>query len=336
MPFLPGLELCRRFHDDVVAPILERRFPGLRYAAGRLDTGSDVLGFDTPRSTDHDWGPRLQVFVPAGAPDLSRVLDAELPAEYLGWPVTFPEGRHRVAVYRVETWFAGALGFDPLAVTPFDWLATPTQRLAEATGGAVYRDDLGALTAARSALAWYPDDVWRYVLACQFQRLDQDEHLVGRCAEVGDDLGSRVLAARIVRELMRLCLLLDRRWPPYAKWLGSAYAALPDVPDVGAALAAGDWPAREEHLCHGYEAVARRVNATGLAEPVDPTVRGFHDRPYRVLGAARFVDAVRSAITDPWLRGLPLVGAIDQYVDSTDVLCHPDRYRAVARGLLLS
>ena len=55
---------------------------------------------------------------------------------------------------------------------------------------------------------------------------------------------------------MRLGLLLHRRWPPYDKWLGSVFAALPDA--------------------------------------------------------------------------RPLVGAVDQYVDSVDVLTHPDRARRVA------
>lgn len=43
-PVPSGRELARLFHDDVVAPWLARAMPGLRYAAGRLGSGSDVLG----------------------------------------------------------------------------------------------------------------------------------------------------------------------------------------------------------------------------------------------------------------------------------------------------
>jgi hypothetical protein len=39
-----------------------------------------------------------------------------------------------------------------------------------------------------------------------------------------------------------------------------------------------------------------------------------------VLGAGRFADACQEAVTDPWLRSLPLVGSVDQVSDSTDVL----------------
>ena len=53
--------------------------------------------------------------------------------------------------------------------------------------------------------------VWRHLLACQWQRISQEETFVGSCAEVGADIGSAIVAARLVWDLMRLCLLLERR-----------------------------------------------------------------------------------------------------------------------------
>ncbi len=52
--FLPGLELAQRFYQEAVQPILAMSFPMLPYGAALLGSGSDVLGFDTPMSTDHD------------------------------------------------------------------------------------------------------------------------------------------------------------------------------------------------------------------------------------------------------------------------------------------
>ena len=62
-PFIQGLELSERFYREAVAPILARRFPQLVHSAALIGPGSDVLGFDTPQSMDHDWGPRLLLFL---------------------------------------------------------------------------------------------------------------------------------------------------------------------------------------------------------------------------------------------------------------------------------
>lgn len=351
--FLPGLQLCRVLYVEAVRPLLDEALPGLRHAAARVGPGSEVLGFDTARSADHDWGPRLQVFLRPADTDrygeqISQLLALRLPKRVLGWPTHFepPDARvrvmadtdgpvaHRIEVTDVGRWSAGLLGFDGLdqPTTP-DWLATPTQVLAEITGGAVYHDGIGELTALRTRLGWYPDDVWRYVLACQWTRIGQEEPFVGRAAEAGDELGSQVTAARLARDVMRLCLLLARRYPPYGKWLGRAFGQLPAAAQVAAALraalAADNAQARQDALCDAYEKAGDWQNTTGLAENVHARRRPFHDRPYPVIGADRFAAALTARITDPWLAELPLVGAVDHITDSTDVLMRPAAARAV-------
>jgi hypothetical protein len=153
------------------------------------------------------------------------------------------------------------------------------------------------------------------------QRVDVTD-LGTRCGEVSDELGSAVVAARLVRDLMRLCLLMEQRYPPYGKWLGTAFAQCsPDlVPTLRAVLAATDWHERERHLAHAYETVAARHNELGMTEFVDPTTRPYHDRPFQVLHAERFAHALRASITDPDVVDLPPHGSVDQHVDNTDAL----------------
>lgn len=55
--FIPGLELSRRFYLEAVRPLLDEIVPGVTHSAARLGSGSEVLGFDTARSADHEWGP---------------------------------------------------------------------------------------------------------------------------------------------------------------------------------------------------------------------------------------------------------------------------------------
>lgn len=335
--FVPGLPLAREFYAACVRPLLRSQFPGLAYAAALLGPGSEVLGFDSQRSTDHDWGPRLQVFlgdvdaVRSAAP-VTAMLASRLPATFRGYPVAFPVtrepdgiARHQVQVTGLGAWLTYRLGFDPRnAVTVPDWLAVPSQRLAEFTAGDVFHDGPGELSRARGALAWYPHDVWLHLLACQWQRIGQEEAFPGRCAEAGDDLGSVIVTARLARDLMRLCLLIHRRYPPYSKWLGTAVARLPGTAgltaSLTAAISAGGWPAREQRLREAYETVAALHNELGLTPPLDPRTRPFHDRPYQVIGAERFTAALREAISDPAVRRLPPTGAVDQFIDSTDAL----------------
>ncbi len=342
--FLPGLVLSRILYEEEVRPILDEAYPGLRHAAACVGTGSEVLGFDTVRSTDHDWGPRLELFLApweaaAYGQQIRWFLAERLPKDVRGWP-TWTPADHRVIVADPGSWLAATLGCDPTAAEPatYDWLAMPQQRLAEVTGGAVFHDGLGTLSTARQRLAWYPEQVWRYLLACQWQRISQEEAFPGRCAEAGDDLGAAVVAGRLVRDLMRLCMLLERRYAPYGKWLGSAFARLPVAgrltPSLRGALAAQDQRTREGHLCDAYETVALMQNATGLTDPVDPVRRTYHRRPFLVLHAERFAHALARTLTDPVLRGMPLTGGVDQWADNTDFLARPEPVRAAGATLM--
>jgi hypothetical protein len=228
-----------------------------------------------------------------------------------------------------------------------DWLVTPTQTLAMLTGGAVFHDPDGELERRRAALRWYPDDVWRYALAAGWLRVAQQEAFVGRAGAVGDDLGSRLIAAQLVRELMRLAYLVERRWAPYPKWFGSGFAGLRLAaragPALAATLAAQDWRDREDALVTAGAEIAAATNELGLAAPVDPRPRRFHTRDIRVLSADRFTVALCAAITDAPVRALldrlgarrrdripTLPGTIDQAVDSTEILTQPQRRRRVA------
>ena len=93
-PFQPGASLCGRFYWQCVRPILDARFPELAHAAALIDSGSEVLGFDDPQSTDHHWGPRGLLFLRDDdhqryAPAIRETLAQELPFEFEGYPTSF-------------------------------------------------------------------------------------------------------------------------------------------------------------------------------------------------------------------------------------------------------
>jgi hypothetical protein len=233
-PFVPAIELNRGFYADVVAPIMTP----WRHSAALIGWGSQVLGYDTERSTDHGWGPRLTILVDGDDVDAARVaIDASLPRTYAGWPVAYgwdaTPVQHHVSVTTLEQWTTAQLGFAAHRdVTASDWLSTPQQLLLEVVRGAVYHDGLGTLTPLRAQLAYFPDEVWRWMLACQWQRVGQEEAFIGRTVEVGDEMGSRILAARMARNLMQLWFLYTRTYWPYTKWFGLAFKRLPRAPEL--------------------------------------------------------------------------------------------------------
>jgi hypothetical protein len=203
----------------------------------------------------------------------------------------------------------------------------------EVTGGEVFADDAGELTGIRRRLEWYPDDLWRHVVATDWARLAQELPFVGRTAEREDDLGSRVIAARLVEIAMHLAHLIDRTWPPYAKWLGTSLTRLPRAHVVteplSRALTSTHWPAREDGLVEALRTLNQLQAGAGLPTVDDP-VEGFWDRAYQGV-RIEVVTALEESIDDPAVRALPRgIGSADQWSDNVDVLTNPSRRRATS------
>src|SRR5215212_689539 len=317
--FIPGLQLSEAFYREAVSPILAREFRGLVHSAARIGTGSDVLGFDTFRSTDHEWGPRLLLFVAESdlathGPVIAETLRHTLPREIRGYPTNFGptheagvsvlqpvEGgpiEHKVEVTTLSQFLQERLGITSAReLDVLDWLTFSEQALLEVTTGAVFHDGLGTLAETRRLLAYYPHDIWLYLLAAQWARIAQQEPFVGRAGEVGDEIGSVLIAADLLRDVMRLGFLMERRYAPYSKWFGSAFARLACAPrhspHLDAVFAARGWHDRQQHLIHSYEIVPVMHNDLGITEPLSTQASYFHSRPFLVIQAGEYADALR-------------------------------------------
>jgi hypothetical protein len=345
--FIPGLELSKLFYRREIKPILDREFPELRYSAAVIGWGSEVLGFDSPTSRDHHWGPRLLLFLsekdyPHLKDKICKTLSNKLPHELMGYSTNYgkpdPNGvrhpikitggpvNHMVNIYTVKSFFKARLKFDlAKTITVTDWLTFPQQRLLELVSGKVYHDGLGELQKAREKLKYYPRDVWLYLLAAQWTRISQEEAFVGRAGEVGDALGSQVIAARMVREIMKLSFLMEKHYVPYSKWLGSAFSRLKTAgkltPILREVFCAKTWKAREKKLAQAYSIVAKQHNALRITKPLPTRASNYFGRPYLVIHADNFANAIKKEIKDLSVKRIKTeVGSIDQFTDSTDVI----------------
>jgi hypothetical protein len=386
-----GLELSRRFHDEVVGPIVRTKWPDLGYSAALIGPGSEVLGFDDAMSRDHHWGPRLLLFLEPGVRRkrggaIHDHLARELPPSFLGYPTNFSEPdpadhgtqqleevsggpiRHRVEITDVENLLARYLGIqDWQALDTWDWLTFPEQKLRSLTAGEVFHDGLapsscgpaadagvggekvnrdrdtgsvdgfvksggaewndGVLTRLRRTLAYYPRDVWLFQMAAAWARLGQEEHLMGRAGIVGDEVGSALIGARLVRDVMRLCFLIERTYAPYSKWLGTAFRRLRCgsalYPTLLQVLCAHDWESRGAGLALAYETLAAMHNRLGLTDGMPEKATQFFGRPFAVMAIHGFAEALLGQIDQQVLteamRRSP-IGGIDQVSDNTYVL----------------
>jgi hypothetical protein len=214
-----------------------------------------------------------------------------------------------------------------------DWLVLTGQSVLEVTGGPVFLDGTGEWSLVRRALRWYPPDVERYVLGAGWQRLAQQFPLMGRTGQRGQELGSRIIAATLAEDLVRLAFLLHRRWAPYRKWREAMFASLPGAGNLAGPLAqlvsASGWRDRESAAVAAAEALLRVQRERGLPTP-EVAITPFFDRPYRTVDPA-VPAALLAAVTDPRIRALPPgVGSVEQWVDSVDVLTHAQRRAALA------
>ena len=98
-------------------------------------------------------------------PQVATVGEVGEPEPLAGVPGRFRGWPTEVVVVGIGTFLTWQLGFDPRAgISTRDWPVTPQQSLAG-----------------------------------QWRRIAQEEHFPGRADEVGDDLGRRVLVARLAR-----------------------------------------------------------------------------------------------------------------------------------------
>ncbi len=351
--FLPGLDLSKAFYEEAVKPIIDEHFPELVYSAARIGHGSDVLGYDTPQSMDHDWGPKLQIFLDDSdygtlKDELNDVLSQNLPYEIRGFPTNFgyhddgttrmeliEDGpvNHGIMINTVSGFFIEYLGFNPTEdLRIIDWLVLPQQILLSIANGQVFRDDLERLEPIVKKLEYYPNDLWLYLLSNQWRRIAQEEAFMGRAGQVSDELGSRIIAARLISDIMMLCFLMERKYTPYIKWFGTAFSKLESAriltPLFMEIMNAGTWDERQNHLAKAYEYMAKKHNDLEITNSLSSSVSQFHNRPFMIIHADNFADAIYEKIRDDEVKQLPkYLGGIDQYVDSTDVLSYTEKFR---------
>jgi hypothetical protein len=288
------------------------------------------MGFDTETSMDHNWGPRLQLFVddPSLITELDRFFGFELPFQYNSFSVNYTKPgydgtirmeytdkkpvNHLIEINRFEDYLKQRYSFDRISdFTPRDWLQFTDQRLIEITSGEVYHDGLYKLEKTRTELKFYPQDICKLWLAVLWDYISNKEAFIGRNIATDDYIGLKINASRIVNYLIKILFYLEKKYIPYSKWFGSAFKTLTSYNDTNSTvikvLTENEPKKIEEHLCALYELVIEKHNKAASSKTaglphLDNKIRNYFNRPYKVLFSENISGELKNSIEDEELR----------------------------------
>ncbi len=353
--FIKGMELCESFFHDHARQIIEEYFPGLNYSAGLIGYGSDVLGYDDAVSTDHMWGPRFYLFLDKGDIEkkdkIFQALCANLPYTYKGYSVNFTEPDPQdcgvqhpefiqegmvnplIFIRTFEDYLMEQLGRASLDdIRPYEWLAFSEHRLLSLVSGKFFVDGLqcGGII---SKIRYYPKDVKLYLIASNWENIAQEQAFVRRCADCGDEIGSRIIGARICERLMRLCFLYKDTYAPYSKWFGTAFGRL-EVNDelkraINNGLSAVSLQEREDNLVRAQALTADLHNAAALTEFVDYRQENYFGRAIKVIFADKFAEAAVKELAGTSFEDVPLIGGISQIGGVSSIMDEEKWYKRI-------
>lgn len=336
--FIKGLELCEGFFHSCAKEILDEYFPNLKYSAGLIGYGSDVLGYDDAVSTDHMWGPRFYLFLRkeniAKKDDIFRTLSENLTYTYKGYSVNFTEpdpddcgvqhpqfiseGKVNPLIFILtfEDYLREQLGTSDLDnIKPFEWLSFSEHRLLSLVSGRFFVDGLNCAQII-SKIRYYPQDVKLYLIASNWETISSEQAFLKRCGECGDEIGSRIICSRIAERLMRLCFLYKSTYAPYSKWLGTAFNKLDIDEKIGdtikCALSADSLAEREDKIVAAQALVADMHNASGLTDFVDYRIENYFGRDIKVIFADKFAEAAAKKLNHTVFENTPLIGTLSQ------------------------
>ena len=340
---ISGIDLSERFFYEVVKSVVDIEFPDLRYAAALIGPGSEVLGLDDDISKDHDWGLRLLLFIEESEHDylsitLNQLFRDRLPYSFLGYstnwginddktmsPELIEEGEvnHRIEIHSVSSYLKKHLGIESLDLSEKEWLLLPEQKLLEFISGKIFfNNNLNELQTARSRLLYFPDNVWKYKILSQWCRIAEEIAFVGRTRMIGDELGSKLEATRLVRMIIEMAFILKRKYTPYSKWMTTLFMLLPIAktlhPILTNIINESDGIKREELLCDAYLMILDEQNKLEIAPEIKGRIQSFHNRSQSIINIDEIINELEKVIEEP-LKGLKKIGSLDQFIDSTPI-----------------
>ncbi len=307
---MKGLDLAKAFYEEYGVALLNE-FPAVagKIAVGLCGSGSECFGFDDEFSKDHDFEPGFCLFLP-GEEEVDRrqafLLErayAKLPKEFMGYSRSdsSPVGGNRHGVLRMEEFFISKTGTPDGNLSVNAWFATPEYALAEATNGAIFRDDGGQFTAIRQRIAYLPRQVRQKKLAGHLLLMGQaGQYNYNRCIARGETGAARLAAFEFAKSAIHAVFLLNETYLPFYKWQFRAMKDLPRLSALAAPL--------EKLLSSAEKENAARIEQIAAAICEELRAQELSSAPGAELERQAY--AVNDRIADGNIRNLHILYAI--------------------------
>ena len=269
--FRKGMELCQAFYEEFGVPMIRTKFPEYEsvIAVGLVGEGSECFGFDDEVSRDHDFGPGFcmwltdQVYDTIGE-ELQKAYE-ELPTTYMGITrFSTAKAQKRVGVFRISDFYDGLIGLTDVPVTQNQWLFLEDYRLAAATNGKVFRDDLGEFTRIRKGiLKYYPEEVRIKKIAREAALMAQSgQYNYSRMYGRGEVVTAQIALSEFMKCTMAMVYLLNRRYAPFYKWMHRGMERLTILNEIGEILnALSQMPMGDEQIPETIELIVAMIIA---------------------------------------------------------------------------
>lgn len=237
---MKGLELSRRYYEDICRPAVEQYLPAHieKMAFGLVGDGSECYGFDDEISRDHDFGPRIMIWISSrDYTDFGIKLQEiirNLPRKFLGFDGvnTSQYGKGREGVFTISGFYKKFTGLDHPPSTIHDWRLIPESNLSLATNGEVFSDPSGEFTGYRNVLlAGYPEDLRLKMMAARCMKIAQSgQYNYERSVRRKEYVAAQMALAEFTDSAASMIYLMNRGYKPFYKWL---HRGLRDLPVLG-------------------------------------------------------------------------------------------------------
>ena len=226
--WLSNLTRSRRFYEKYGKEMIRIHFPGFeeRIAVGLIGEGSDCFGFDDEISADHDYAVGFCMWLTEeDYSEIGELLQEEYDKLVYKYAADGANDRYlqkRRGVFSINDFYNQLLetSYNYEAGEITDFYDVQEFKLAAATNGEVFTDNLGIFSDVREKLQnYYPDVVWRGKLAQsihEFSQYAQSNYV--RMMARQDFLTAGLCVSKAIESVMDLMYLLNRTYAPYYKW----------------------------------------------------------------------------------------------------------------------